>query len=186
MVDYTATFMPGQQWTSIASGDIESGDPLEVAGSGSVRRVTTAASDRYVGIAAKAARDSALCVVISAKVIHDGIAEGAITAGDSLSASAVDGHTVVTYDDSAAGGVPPHSHPEYAIVAHNHNAAYAAIDHTHAASGAERQRPSPPDAGGETRPSPLASRRASPASVAVIGMALTTAADGGTVRWMQR
>lgn len=138
MPDYTAVFLPGLTITSIAVGPVTGGDPLEVAGSGLVQRATAGPSGlgsaRYVGIAATDAASGQRVTLIADRVVHDGTADGPVTAGDQVMASVVPGKTVKTCPP--AGPVP----------------VQADID----------------------------------AARAVIGVAMTSAPDGTTVRWMQK
>jgi hypothetical protein len=136
--DYSAVFLPGLVMTSQAAGTITGGDPVEVAGSGTVQRSTAGPNSlgslKCVGIAAQDAAAGAKVTVIVDRVVHDGAADGAITAGDQLMASSTAGRQVKT--------VPP----------------------TGASPGQQDVN--------QAR--------------AIIGIALTTAADGATVRWMQK
>jgi hypothetical protein len=129
--------------TSTAAGTITGGDPVEVAGSGTVRKTTTFAphggnaalgSGGCIGIAAQDALTGARVTVIVDRVVHEGAADGAVTAGDQVMSSAVTGRQVKKVPDST--GTPIQQDVDQARV--------------------------------------------------VIGIALTTAADNGTVRWMQR
>jgi hypothetical protein len=95
MPDYGPVVMPGWTWNSRAAATITGGDPLEVAGSGTVQPVNVATL-RYVGIAAHDAFTGQQVTVISARPIFDGPADGPITAGDALHASATPGRQVAT------------------------------------------------------------------------------------------
>jgi hypothetical protein len=138
--DYTAVFLPGLTMTTTALGHIYGGDPLEVAGSDLVQKCTPGPSGwgsaKYVGIAANDTRAGNLVTVIVDRVVHEGAADGAITAGDQLMASSAPGCQVMTVPPT--GTVPGQSEQ-------------ADVD----------------------------------ASRVIIGVALTTAADGTTVRWIQ-
>jgi hypothetical protein len=121
--DYTPVHVPGVAITLQASGPVDAGDPVAVSGSGTVDRAA-AASDTYVGVAGHvAAGMGELLTVFTGKLVHEGPAEGAITAGRPVETSGADGYQVKEATDV-------------------------------------------------TDPS-------------VIGIALTTAADGQDVRWLQ-
>ena len=122
--DYTPVHVPGTAITLQASDAITAGDPVEVSGSGTVARAT-AGTTTYVGVAGHPADLGGLVTVFAGKIVHEGPAEGAITAGDPVAASGLDGYQVTV--------------------------------------------PTPPD----------------PADPTVIGLALTSAADGQDVRWLQ-
>lgn len=134
MPDYTPVYLPGLTVTFQAAGNLTGGDPVEVAGSGTVQRVASAPSAKYVGIAAADVAAGLEVTVIVDKVIHEGAADGVVTAGDELVASAVAGRQVRSLPPLAA---PP---------------GLADVN----------------------------------AARSVIGLALITAGDGGTVRWMQK
>lgn len=138
MPDYSAVFLPGLMMTSTAAGTITGGDPVEVAGSGTVQRSTAGPNSlgslKCIGISAQDATAGARVTIIVDRVVHEGAADGAITAGDQLMTSSVAGRQVKTVP--ATGGAP------------------GQVDVNQAR--------------------------------AIVGIALTTAADGGTVRWMQK
>ena len=146
MSDYTPVMLPGMTWTSQAATAVTGGDPLEVTGPGVVARCAAAASPAYVGIAAGDAPAGHTVTVISVRPVHEGAADGPVTAGDQLVASAVAGRQVAALDPAAVTLAGTYSAAEV----------MAAVD---AAINAAR---------------------------AVIGVALTTATDGNTVRWQQR
>lgn len=131
MGDYAPVLLPGLAGTFIAATAVTAGDPVEVAGSGTVQRAA-AATAKYVGVAAHDAAAQARVTVIMSRVVHEGAADGSINAGDQLVISGTVGRQVKALLPAAAG--------EAADV----NAARA-----------------------------------------VAGVALTTAADGTTVRWQQ-
>jgi hypothetical protein len=134
MPDYTAVFLPGLTMTSQAAGTITGGDPVEVAGSGTVQKVAGVNSQKCVGVAAQDAVSGAKVTIIVDRVVHEGLADGVVTAGDQVVASAVAGRQVKSLP--ALGGPPGQA---------DVNAARA-----------------------------------------IVGLALTTAGDGATVRWMQK
>lgn len=139
MPDYSAVFLPGLLMTSQAAGTITGGDPVEVAGTGTVQRSTVGpsaglGSAKCIGIAAQDAVAGAKITVIVDRVVHDGAADGAVTAGDQVMASSTAGRQVKTVP--VTSGSPNKADVDQARV--------------------------------------------------IIGIALTTASDGGTVRWMQK
>jgi sulfate adenylyltransferase subunit 1 (EFTu-like GTPase family) len=131
--DYSPVHLPGLAVTLTASGPLAGGDPVEVAGSGTVQKVAAAGSLRYVGVAAADAATGAAVTVIIDRVVHEGAADGPVNAGDQLAASARAGCQVTQLASAATA------------TAADVNAARA-----------------------------------------VVGVALTGAADGATVRWVQR
>ena len=133
MPDYTPVWLPGLAVTFIAAANLTGGDPVEVAGSGTVQKVTTAGSVRYVGIAAQDGQAGYQVTVILDRVVHEGAADGPVNAGDQLAASPRAGCQVTQLPAAAT------------TTAADINLARA-----------------------------------------VIGVAITSAADGTTVRWMQR
>ena len=106
---------------------------MEVAGTNTVQKCSVDGSLKYVGVAGHDAAVSARITVFANKVVYDGVADGAIVAGDALAVSSAPGCQVITVPPITTGG-----------------------------------------------PSDVAAGRA------IIGVALTTAANGGIVRWMQR
>lgn len=146
MGDYTPVHLPGLTFTMAAAAPVTAGDVLEVAGSGLVAKMTVPGARRYVGVAGNDAAVAALVTVVAARPVHEGAAEGAVTAGDEVAASAAPGRQVVSVPAPAAD---------------------LGAGYDQAASSA-------------------AVNTALAAARAVIGVALTTAADGATVRWMQR
>lgn len=120
--DYTPVHVPGTAITLQAADAIEAGDPVEVAGSGTIQRAT-AGTEKYVGVAGHPATMGLLVTVFAGKIVHEGAAELDITAGRPVEASGLDGYQVKEAND--------------------------------------------------------------PADPTVIGLALTSAADGQDVRWLQ-
>jgi hypothetical protein len=153
--DFTAVFLPGAQWTSTAAGTIVGGDPLEVAGSGTVQKAS-AASTKFIGVAGSDAASGAKVTIISSKVVFDGVAEGSITAGDQLVTSAVTAKTVKTFAAASVTAIDVGVTPTQTSINTAVNAAITAIN---TALGGPRT---------------------------VVGIALTTASDGATVRWIQK
>jgi sulfate adenylyltransferase subunit 1 (EFTu-like GTPase family) len=131
-------------YTSTASGTISGGDPLEVSGSGTVAKVASANSVKFLGIAAHDATNGNSIRLYVINPIFDGIADSAITAGDQLVASNTASKTVKTI---AAANVDVTSSFVQATV-------------NSAINNSVNQARS------------------------TIGLALTSASDGGTVRWM--
>ena len=100
MPDYAPVFLPGLAVTLTAAGTITGGDPLEVAGSGTVQKCTAGpggvGSVKCIGVAAHDAVSGASVTVIADRVVHQGAADGAVTAGDQLMASSAAGRQVKT------------------------------------------------------------------------------------------
>jgi hypothetical protein len=96
MPDYAPVFLPGLVITGVAASSITGGDPLEVAGSGTVQKCAGASSIKYVGIALEDATAGNRLTYAAASPVFDGPAEGTITAGDQVCASAVAGRQVKT------------------------------------------------------------------------------------------
>jgi Uncharacterized conserved protein (DUF2190) len=133
VADYTPIFVPSKVIPLTASGTITGGDPLEVSGSGTVRKCTTALSFAYIGVAGNDAAANGRVTVYARGYVHESVAEGTVTAGDQLNTSAAAGRQVITA--AATAGSP----------------AKADVDRVRA----------------------------------IIGVALTTAADNAKVRWME-
>jgi hypothetical protein len=131
--DYAPVWLPGLTVTFIAAASLVGGDPVEVAGSGTVQKVTAAGSMCYVGIAAQDAVAGYQVTVILDRAVHEGAADGPVNARDQLVASPRAGCQVTQLPAAATA------------TAADINLARA-----------------------------------------VVGVALTSAADGTTVRWMQR
>jgi hypothetical protein len=146
MTDYAPVFLPGTVITVVAAGTITGGDPLEVAASGTVQKCAAAGSAKYVGIALEDAVAGNRLTMAANKPVFDGIAEGTVTAGDQVCASAVAGKQVKSVPVSAVnlGATYDQTGSDAAL-----NAGLAAIR-------------------------------------SVIGVAMSTASDNTTVRWMQR
>lgn len=102
MPDYTPVLLPGLTGTFTAAGPLAGGDPVEVAGSGTVQKVAGPATLKYVGVAAHDAIAGAHVTVIVDRVIHEGPADGPVNAGDQLAASPAAG-CQVTALPAAAG-----------------------------------------------------------------------------------
>jgi hypothetical protein len=137
--DYAPVFLPGLVITLAAAGAITGGDPVEVAGNGTVQKTTAGpggaiGSVKCIGVAAHDAVAGSRVAVVADRVVHEGAADGAVNAGDQLMASSKPGCQVKKVPDST--GTPTKQDVDQARC--------------------------------------------------IIGLALTTAADGGTVRWMQK
>jgi len=144
--DYSAVNIPGNRISLVASGAVVGGDPLEVAGNGTVQKCATVGSPKYVGIAAHDAASGGRVTVTACAPIFDGPADGTVTAGDQVTPSTVAARQVKTLPVSA---IDTGSTFIQATV----NAAINAG--LNAARG-------------------------------FCGVALTTATDGNTVRWIQK
>lgn len=139
MPDYTAVFLPGLTMTLTAAGTVAGGDPVEIAGSGTCQKTTAGpsaglGSAKCIGVAAQDAAAGARVTVIVDRVVHEGLADGVITAGDQVMSSSTPGRQVKTVP--VTGGSPGKADVDQARV--------------------------------------------------IIGIALTTASDAATVRWMQK
>jgi hypothetical protein len=84
--DYAPIFVPGTAITMQAAGAVEAGDPVEVAGSGTIQRAA-AGSEKYVGVAGHPAILGGLVTVFAGKLVHEGPAEGDIPAGSPVMTS---------------------------------------------------------------------------------------------------
>lgn len=102
MPDYTPVYLPGLTATFTAASGLTGGDPVEVAGSSTVRKVAGPATTAYIGVAAHDANAGAPVTIILDRVVHEGAADGAINAGDQLAASPVTGRQVTTLAPAAA------------------------------------------------------------------------------------
>jgi hypothetical protein len=87
MPDYTPVYSPSKTVTLTASGAISGGDVLEVAGSGTVRKCTTATSQAYIGCAGEDTPSGGRVTVFARGYVHESIAEATVTAGDQLVSS---------------------------------------------------------------------------------------------------
>ena len=110
MPDYTPLFLPGLTATFTAMGPVTGGDPVEVAGSMLVQRCTPGpsglGSGKYIGVAAQDVISGNLVTVVLDRVVHQGNADGSVTAGDLLMASAKYGCQVKTAPVTS-GLIPP-------------------------------------------------------------------------------
>jgi hypothetical protein len=140
--DYSATYLPASQVTFTADGPLTGGDPVEVAPNGRVNRFQAETVSPFIGVAAHDALAGGSIRVIIGHPIHDGIADGTITAGDQLAPSATPGRTVVTVPDII---IPSTGLTQIAA----------------------------------------ATRSALEAVRSLIGVAISSAADGQPVRWIQ-
>lgn len=86
--------VPGGTFTSVASGTITGGDPLEVSGDGTVAKVAGASSLKFVGIAAHDASTSGAIQIYTSKYVFDSPAAAAITPGAQVVASSTASRTV--------------------------------------------------------------------------------------------
>lgn len=98
MGNYFPVSSPATNYTFAAAGPVTGGDPVEFTGTGQgdgqVQRV--AGGSRYAGIAASDATAGHNVTVYVGNAVFYGAAEGAVTAGDRLAASAVPGRQVRT------------------------------------------------------------------------------------------
>jgi hypothetical protein len=145
MPDYTPVYLPGDTQTALCSAAVKAHDCLEVTGSGTVAKAAAALSLKVIGVAAFDCAINQRVTFYSRGMVHEGFADGAITAGDQVVASSTTGRMVAT--------LPPTAVTEAATYAH-------ADTETNIDNSVNAAR-------------------------AVLGVALTTAADGALVRWMQ-
>lgn len=129
-----------------ASGTVAGSDLVVVSGSNTVARAATLASGAYVGVAGHDATAGSKLTVIVGHVIHESIADGAITAGDQLTTTNTANRQVKTLAPVASALNPTFSDTEAEGVINT------AVNQARA----------------------------------VIGVALSSAADNALVRWMQR
>jgi hypothetical protein len=98
MGNYFPVSNPATSYYFTAAGQVTGGDPVEFTGAGQgdgqVQR--SAAGSRYAGIASRDVSPGTSFAVYVGTAIFYGLAEGAVTAGDLLAASAVPGHQVKT------------------------------------------------------------------------------------------
>jgi hypothetical protein len=150
MGDYTPPYIRGDVITLTASGAVTAADPLEVSGNGTVAKCVTAASEKFVGVAADDTPSNGRVTVYGLGPVHESIADGTVTAGDQVGTTSTAGRQVKT--------IPPTAAAVDVGAAFNQAADNTAINTgINAAVNAAR---------------------------GVIGVALTTAADGQKVRWM--
>lgn len=152
MPDYTPVYQAGNVISATAAGTLTGGDPVEVAGNGTVQRCQAANSPKYLGIAAQDSATGARVTIIPCSPVHEGAADGGVTAGDQLAPSSTAGRQV----KSIGAALPVNVDVGAAF---NQAAINAAINAVAAGVNANR---------------------------AFCGIALTTAIDGATVRWMQK
>ena len=105
--DYTPVLVPGNLLTVRTAGRITAGDPLEVAGPGPTVQRAGAGSLAYLGIAAESCATDEETAVMIGGAIQEAIADGDITAGDLVAASAEPGRVVVAVP--GGGPVPPNA-----------------------------------------------------------------------------
>ncbi|SRR6266567_863338 len=96
MSDYTPVFLPGDVIPLTTSGIVAGGDLVEVSGSGTVAKVGTTASAKYVGIAEQDAVSGARVGVFARDLVHESVADGAITAGDQITTTSTAARQVKT------------------------------------------------------------------------------------------
>ncbi len=106
MADYTPVFLPGEAISLTASGTIAGGDPVEVSGNGTVAKAAGANSAKVVGMAGNDAAANARVTVYSRGTVHEGLADGGITAGDQVVASATANRQVATLAAADVGATP--------------------------------------------------------------------------------
>lgn len=83
MADYTPVYTPGTAVALTASAAVTGGQIVAVSGDGTVAPAA-AGSAKVVGVAGHDAATNARLTVWCGGMIHEGVASGAITAGDQL------------------------------------------------------------------------------------------------------
>jgi len=94
--DYTPVYLPGEVISLTASGTISPGDPVEVSGNATVAKVAGSNSPKCVGIAGNAALVNGRVTVFARSTVHEGKADGTVTAGDVVAASPTANRQVIT------------------------------------------------------------------------------------------
>jgi len=100
MADYTPVIVPGATFTSTASAAVTGGDVVEVSGDDTVRRAT-GVSSKVIGVAGHDAASGQRVTIFACVVIHKGVADGVITAGDQLSSTGTANRSVKTVAPAA-------------------------------------------------------------------------------------
>jgi hypothetical protein len=94
VTDYIPIFVPSRVITLTTSGDVAGGDVLSVTGSSTVAKCPVTGPANWVGVAALDAKANTPVTVYGRGYVHEGLADGVITAGDQLLASATTGRQV--------------------------------------------------------------------------------------------
>ena len=104
MGDYTPVYVPSKVGTMTVSTAVSGGDILVVTGSGTVGKNAGANAMNYIGVAASDQPVNGRVSVYMRGLVHESIAEGAVTAGDQLVSSGAAGRQVKTLPP--LGGAP--------------------------------------------------------------------------------
>lgn len=157
MADYTPVALPGHTYTFSASTIMSGGDLVEVTGVNAVGRISAASDRAYIGVAAHDAVIGVKVTVVLSAPIHESIADGTIAAGDQLTTTSTANRQVKTYAATASNAslTLPASYDNTTVPTAIVGSINAAVN---SAVNAAR---------------------------AVIGVAITGAADNGLVRWVQ-
>jgi Uncharacterized conserved protein (DUF2190) len=102
VADYQAAFIPGEEIWLAAYDAIKGGDPVDVYGNLTCRRAQPG-SGRYAGVASHDALSGEQVAVVTGRIIHEGPAQGQITAGGRVMTSGLAGRQVA----AAAAGARP-------------------------------------------------------------------------------
>jgi hypothetical protein len=86
--NYQPVYTPGKRLTLTTSGPVLAGSLVEISGNGTVQQVATDASLKVVGAAAFDAPANAVLEVHGFWPVHESVADGTVTAGDQVVASA--------------------------------------------------------------------------------------------------
>lgn len=87
MSDYTPVYVPGRVITLTASAAVNGGDLLVISGSGTVAKAS-AVGQTVVGVAEQDTPINGRVTVFARGIVHESVAIGTVTAGDSVGSSA--------------------------------------------------------------------------------------------------
>lgn len=96
MPDYTPVYVEGDSITLTASTAVSGGDMLEVTGAGTVGKVATLASTKFVGVASADVPSGGRVMFWCRGPVHESLADGTVTAGDQVTSTATAGRQVKT------------------------------------------------------------------------------------------
>jgi hypothetical protein len=156
MADYTPVALPGHTYTFTASTLMSGSDLVEVTGANSVGKISSASDRAFIGVAAHDAVIGGKVTVVLAAPIHESIADGTVAAGDQLATTSTANRQVKTYAATASA------------VTLTLPGTYDNTVQTLVATAIN-----------------TAVNAATNAARAVIGVAITGAADNQSVRWVQ-
>jgi len=156
VADYTPVALPGHTYTFNATTVMSGGDLVECTGNSSVGKISAASDRAFVGVANHDAVIGSKVTVTLAAPVHESIADGTVTAGDQLTTTATANRQVKTYAATSAGATLTLP------------GTYDNTVQTLVATAINN-----------------AVNSSVNASRAVIGVAITSAADNALVRWVQ-